>query len=399
MPRVELRKPTRAEIERVADLWCRAYVVERPDDRASMMARCRLADARVVMAGDDLVAAGRLLPLRAHWGGRSVKLGGVASLATAPEHRRQGHTQRLVLGMLAEMRRDGYALSALYPFDAAYYRRYGWALCSAPRTVRAPVRYFTARERPKGRVVLHDGDHAPLRALHTAWGARYNLTLVRDAWWYDNYLLRGPAIPPRRHVYRYDNDRGDAEGYVMLSHAEPEYRTRATVKDLVYTTARARAALLAFLGDQDSQLTELELVLPPDDPWLCDAPHFEPLSHETEPGRMAMARVVDVKAALDGCAGLAGPDGAAVFELVDDHASWNRGRWSVAIEGGGARVTRSKKPADAALSIHALTQLATGFVSAAAAVDAGMVTGRAPDACGLLTRFAAGLPAYHNDYY
>ena len=54
------------------------------------------ANLRVVGQGIEVHAAGALLPMGQYFGGRSVRMVGVAGVSVAPEHRGRGHSVTLM---------------------------------------------------------------------------------------------------------------------------------------------------------------------------------------------------------------------------------------------------------------------------------------------------------------
>ena len=396
----------KGDLAAAEEMWARSYVVESAAERRLMMRRTRLEQLRGVFVGDEMTAVGRVYPLTATIGGRFVGFGGVASLATAPEARRRGHVARLLQAMLREMRGNGQVLSGLYPFDTAFYRRYGWAVADRTAQFGLPTGYLTTAARPPGRVIATgEGDVKRLLELHDAWCSAHNLSLRRDRWWFANRVLyRGDAKQPPRYAYRYEAPSGATEGYVVLRFAnEPDGAQLVRVRELAATTPRARAALLKFVGDFDSQATRVELLLPADDPLPAGLERYDELKvHDLF--ATAMIRVVDVKRLLDGvdlAGAAAGDDDSAetVLEVDDPHASWNRGRFRVAVGAGRSRATRSRKPADAELTIQVVTQLVTGYLKPAQALAAGLVAGPRPERIAVLARFAGDRTPFHNDYY
>src|SRR5205085_2632264 len=59
-------------------------------------------------------------------GSALVRVGGIAGVATALEHREKGFASRLLLDSLPVLRERGCALSALFPYSYAFYSRLGW---------------------------------------------------------------------------------------------------------------------------------------------------------------------------------------------------------------------------------------------------------------------------------
>jgi predicted acetyltransferase len=398
-PPLTLRAAAATDLAACQHLWQRCYLIENEPWLEAGAARWRFEDTRVVEAGERVVACGRLLGLETWLGGRRVGLGGIASLATLPEYRRRGAIGALIEGLLAELREVGAGLSALYPFDSGFYRRYGWALADDTVVVRVPTRALVGG-RPRGRIAEVEVAEPELGALHARWAPRHNLALVRDGWWWDHYVaLRsfGPLVP-RRYAYRYHAPTGEPEGYVIVSFAMVEGARVLQVHELCAATPGARVELLGFLGDLDSQAAHVELRLPAGDPLRAGLARFDDCRVETRFALTAMARIVSLEAVVGG-ATAGGANAGAVIAIDDAHAPWTARRWRVAIDAGRASIEPTTAAAEVELSIQTATQLVTGFMSHVAAVEAGLAIGSRPEACELLARLAGGRRPFHNDTY
>ena len=118
------------------------------------------------------------------------------------------------------------------------------------------------------------------------------------------------------------------------------------VRELVAAAPEARAALWAFLLDQDLTRTLEWALAPPDEPlWL--------MLTDPDASRVALApslwvRLVDVAAALAARTYASDPD--VVLEVADAFCPWNAGRYR--LTGGGC--ARTEAEADLALDVAAL---------------------------------------------
>jgi len=398
MATAKVRPMTKRDLAQAERIWVTSYLIESPEASKQIRARMRMADCRALEVDGAVHAVGRLLPLKVTLNGRVFDFGAVAWLATAPESRRRSYMQELLLDMLREMRERGMVLSGLYPFDSGFYRRYGWALADDVTMIELPARYLTVRGRLPGRVVdIGIKDVKTLMKLHAEWGARYNSSVVRDRWWFERYVLYDgvPGASPR-YTYRYDAPNGTPEGYVMYRYLSGTAPVR--VQDFVALTPRARAGLLAFLGDLDSQSKTIQFLLPADDPLRATVERFDELREERRSKDQVMLRIVDVAGVFTGWK-LPGGDAALVMSVDDPHARWNRGGWKLSITNGKSKIARSKATADCRASIQTLAQLVAGFLAPEAAVDAGLVTGPRAEKIGLIERFSGGRTPFHNDYY
>jgi len=91
-----------------------------------------------VLAGDEVIAAARILPMQQSWGGRPVLMAGVAGVVVAPEHRGRGVGTMLMRATLQRARELGAAVSALYPATMPIYRGLGWEVAGARQRISVP---------------------------------------------------------------------------------------------------------------------------------------------------------------------------------------------------------------------------------------------------------------------
>ncbi len=403
------RRATRADQRALWDLWADSYVIEDPAVIRRWRSVADPNEARVVTVGGRPVACGELLALEMYVGGRACATGGLAAVASSFLDRRQGHIGVLIDGMLREMRAAKQAWSLLMPFSAPFYARYGWANAEERRIATVPLAALARREKPAGRIRKATlRDLAACTRLYEQWGHKYNLMLRRSpGWWKTRVLaLMTPRRGAERRWFVAMDERGTIDGYCVVHFENPltpvaqmdtALHRQLHVRDMAWTTPRGRAALLAFLGDMDSQARDLVWRIAPDDPLLATLPLHNPatITHRTA----KMARIVDVKRALTGAPAVDTPGLRAVIEVEDTHAPWNSGRWALDTAEGVLRVSPTTAKADAACDIAVLSQIALGAVKAKTAADAGLATGPSLDALTLVESVGGGRPNYLMDAF
>src|SRR5262245_50331513 len=132
---MRFRKAKEEDLDRLVDIHLAAY----PDPR-SVAARQRnfthnpfggLEHLIVAEAAGSIVGHAFLFPFRAWFGGRLVKMGGVASVGVAPEARGRGVATALMTQLHVLSDRRGDALTMLYAFRHGFYARLGYTTTSA----------------------------------------------------------------------------------------------------------------------------------------------------------------------------------------------------------------------------------------------------------------------------
>ncbi len=373
-----------ADYPRMAALSVHAYPAV-PDDAAARERRYR-ESARVYRAERFLVErAGRhvgqyaTLPLTGWLGGVAAPVGGLASVAVAPEARRSGVAAAIVRHHLASLRGRA-PWSMLYPFSARFYAAHGWA----PAAQLARFR-FAPNELPplpeRAAVERLDLADAPtLAAVQRAYlrhCARVSGSLSRPV---EDFTARWSV---ERALVVGVRDGGEVAGYLLARHrAKTMSPQTLVVPELVADDARAERALLGFLAAQADQVTTVELDLPVGTPLGAllarGAPADEPpdapegCMAEASLWAGAMARVVDLAAAL-AARGYPGGDGRVAFAARDPLLPENERPLALTVEDGAARVSPGDAPTVIRGPIGALTQVLVGALPLAAAARWGML--------------------------
>jgi len=306
--------------------------------------------------GDDLLSVVTHHEFDARLRDARVPLAGVGGVATPPEHRRRGLVGDLLARSLADYRERGWPISALRPFDEAFYARYGWA---------TGYRYHTATVDPAalapaadlvgdaGRFVrVHPDEHERLHDAYDAWLDRVTLATARsDDWWRDRTFQRYDG---ELFCYAWEQA-GDIRGYILYDVTDD--RTLRT-SEVAAADRVAYLHLLRFCRDHDSQVESVELVGPEADRVLDVVDDRGAVTVETRPGHMV--RVVDVPAALE--APSYPVDGEVVLDVRDDTADWNDDRFALVVSDGVATVERTDEAAGASVGVGTLSQLLVGHL-------------------------------------
>lgn len=348
------------------------------------------------------VASGRLVGKvtdheeHSWWGGRTVPAADVSGVAVAPEARRGGVARQLLTAALAAARDRGAAVSALYPTVSAAYRSLGWAVTGLLGSAVLDTAALPAA-REDG-VVLRPGTVA-------------DRPLVVDLY---EQVARGFDGPLTRRGGRWElaprDEQPLGDGVDLLTLAEEDgvvtgvlgyergrgYGAEAglDVSDLLATTPAAARALVDVLAGWRTVTRTVDVPV-----LLGDAVSAVlPLERATSRGtQVFMHRLVDAERAVAARGWPAPVRGAVSFELVDEVAPWNAGTWTLELDGGEGRLTRTGADADLVLGPQGLALLWTGAGRGRAAAVAGLVGGTGDPA--VLDLLACGQAPQLLDYF
>ena len=215
----------------------------------------------VVEVGGDIVAHAFLFAFEASFGGRKTKVGGVASVAVAPEARGRGIGRALMKKLHAMSDARGDAITMLYPFRQGFYGALGYAPVTSRRRISFDPRAVPeawrelAQSRSIRRAKGEDREH--IESLHAAAAARTNGWITRSSARWDALFSR-----ERRHHLVTDG------GYVAFTIDQEHTYGEAVilVEELVAIDDVARCTLYGALSAMRDQIHEIVIELPHDDP-------------------------------------------------------------------------------------------------------------------------------------
>jgi predicted acetyltransferase len=264
---LEFRRATEADLDRVVEI----HVVAFPDGRNTPERRRNFASSRFGRLEDlwlaerhgDIVGHAFLFPLQGWFGGRPVPMGGIASVAVAPEVRGQGVATAFLhhLHVTSDVRGD--ALTMLYAFRQRFYARLGYGPSSSrKRLVIDPASIPASwRALARARVRRARGDDASaIAGAYARAAARASGWLTRSEALWERRLVR-----ERRQFLVAERPRSEGkpclEGYVSFEvvQDEPHAATSLRVEEVAADDDVTRLALLGALAAMRDQVRTIEL--------------------------------------------------------------------------------------------------------------------------------------------
>lgn len=296
--------------------------------------------------------------LRMRFDGEFVPLSGIGGVVTHPAYRYGGSVRAIIGRLLAQERAQGCIFSGLYPFDHAFYRKFGYELAMSEKIYTLPVRLLKPYAgEMKVRLLKPEDDRAFLKPVFDAFIARYNLAVACD----EKMLAAWTRSEPyARNEYTYALYEADTPtACLRFERLERGGEGVLSVKKLAFTDESAFRRLLGFLYRFDAEMHTMEIRVPDDIPFaaLIDAP-YEVQCRVENP---YMLRVLHTEAVLRALR--RGDFGRFVIEVEDDFLPENSGCWLV--EPGEAVPTRQAP--DLCMSVQGFSQLASGYTELSSA--------------------------------
>ncbi|MRG87559.1 GNAT family N-acetyltransferase [Salinibacillus xinjiangensis] len=320
-----------------------------------------------IKEGDELAAKLHLIPLSCYINGKSFPMGGISNVATWPEFRRQGMVKQLLAHALQYMKANGQTLSFLHPFSFPFYRRYGWEYTFNEKEYTIPIEKFKKKWETKGYMRRIKHDYTLLDQVYNEYAKNYNGMLNRDEKWWKQRVLKEEY----QVAVSYDEHEA-AAGYVIYQ----VKKDIMNIMELVYTNLASLKQLLEFIGNHDSMVKKVEMVVPENDtlPLLIDEPRFE---QKINP--YFMARIVDVQKFLKDFSYEQPSDESATsiaITVEDDFFPENSGTYFIQPSSNNVSYSRSVvKSESIQCSIQILTGMFLGFKRPMEYYDTGLLSG------------------------
>lgn len=304
-----------------------------------------------------------------YFGGRSVRMLGIAGVAVGPEARGRGLARSMMSRAVQEAAADGFALSALYPSTQSLYRQTGYEQAGHRLLVHVPLAAIDVRERGGAIQVLGENDWDEVKAAYRAYAPRFNGMLDRGPYiWsripksrdvvYNGFAVRGPG--------------GAIDGYLFMNQKRrPDARQEITLSDFAFSTPEAGRRLLGFLADFSTMGDEVIFPAGPSHPALM---LLAQQKYRMEFNYYWMLRIVDVRQAFEQRGYAPGISAELHLDIVDDLIPANTGRLVVRVHEGRAAVEPGGR-GDLKADIRGLAPLYTGHLSAIGLAVAGLASG------------------------
>ena len=329
-----------------------------------------------------------VFPFTVRLNGVGVSMGGVTAVGTLPEHRRKGYLRHVMSEALGTMRDRGQAYAILWASMGAIYQRFGYGLVTTKVTYSYDPRYvgFESGPEPRGSATMipKDDAFATIKQLYVQSATPRNLHIHRSAPLWDVDTLRPRKKDERVYVAVYNNEAGEARGYIVYGTAEmpnqpaPGPNQLMTVKDFIALDMDAYRGLWEYIRRHDLVgRVEMSGCMPEDDP----APDLllEPrmLNRHTSDG--IWMRVVDVERAVPQRP--YGDRGELVVAVTgDDMCPWNNGSYLIETDGLTTAIGKTDRAPALTVSPNALASLVAGHRSATHLHRAGRIEAASPQA-------------------
>lgn len=298
-------------------------------------------------------------PYTVRFDGHLCVMGGVGGVSTLPPYRRKGAIRECMRSALADMNKNGFDFSYLYPFSRAYYRKFGYENsyeCREWEIDFKGLRDYGTRGTVK--MLLPGDDFSVLTELYNKRFAEYNLSSLRRE--YDPGLKEKNLLEEKEYIFVWHNEAGEPRGFLIFHNDKGvmdcnlDFGRKGVFLALdaeaymgMFDFARTFAPNYHAIRFGDNAEIHLNAILGENNCAKCKV---------YAPG---MSRVVSVERVLEKCR--CRGSGELKIRVEDPMGPWNTATWKLTF-GEGNRVERTQEPADAEMSINAFTSLILGHV-------------------------------------
>ena len=294
--------------------------------------------------------------------GQRVRNGGIGAVSTLPEYRNTGAVKAIFEKLIPEAYRNGEIISALYPFNHAFYRKFGY------ETVRWQDHYefvpaVLSGYRFSGDAELwKPGDPvSEYTALYNRFADSFNLAMYRD----DKMMLdliKGEYYKDRKFCYLL-KENGKTVAYLIFQDVRNDPAAILTVKDIAWDGKAGFYAILGFLARFTADYGTIRMFLPSCLQLLSVIQTPRAYDIQQTATQSDMVRAMNVKRILEI---IKKPDDSQFVIRVEGDAliPENNGTWKVC----GNSIEQTEETPDLTVSIQAFGQMAVGAVSLAEAM-------------------------------
>ncbi|MBN2852415.1 MAG: GNAT family N-acetyltransferase [Clostridia bacterium] len=313
-----------------------------------------------------IVAGMQIRTYKVNFHGKTVTMGGIEAVATAPEIRYQNKTADFMRFAILYMKENNIILSALNPFSYGFYRKYGWeTTCERLNyEIEFPkLKQFLTQEYTYEKLDLESFNEQ--EHLFNKFFSKYNGCVVYDE---RTFRRRVEIIHAfGYHIYSCQNTRKEPCGYIFYRISEGKF----IIQEMGFKDSKAQQALWGYVYRHNSSCEKVVAFLPPDD--LTRKYMNEPRMSVKINSDM-MYRIIDFEKTLiylsvDWTLSL-----SFIMKINDREAPWNEGVYEIKAENGNITAVLSNREPDIEIGIEQLTQLMMGYLSIDELVDLGKVT-------------------------
>ncbi len=233
---------------------------------------------------DKLAGKLHMIPLEVYIQGRLFTMGGISSVATWPEYSGKRIAEKLIKRSLTDLQDEHITLAYLHPFNAGFYRRFGFEFAFDSIDYIVPVEKLRHSWEKLGSIQRDDVKLSELNQVYETFVQRFNGGLKRDEkWWKQRVLTDDQA-----EMILLKDDNENPQAYLIYK----LQNSRLEVLEMAYTNQAYKESIYHFIMKHQATITDVKLPTYESDllSYIVSDPTF---NQEKQP--YFMARIVDVE--------------------------------------------------------------------------------------------------------
>ena len=194
--------------------------------------------------------------------GQPVCAGGIGAVSTLPEYREKGAIRDIFKELLPESYRAGEVISALFPFNHAFYRKQGYEVVTFQSNYELKPAIL-AGYKFDGRVTRwNPGEPVDeyLKIYHK-FAKSYNLAMLRDEKSMLEHMKVEKLYQERKFSYIFSKN-GESIAYIIFTDIKNDPAAILHVEESAWINRDGFYAILAFLGRFEADYGNIQLPLP-----------------------------------------------------------------------------------------------------------------------------------------
>lgn len=234
--------------------------------------------------------AGKLhiIPLKVLIENKIFTMSGISSVATWPEHSGQKIAEKLIKKSLTEYKEKQTMLAYLHPFNAGFYRRYGFEFITDKTDYIIPVEKLKYPWKKTGTVQRDGIQIEDLNRVYEMFISNFNGGLKRDEKWWEQRVLTDNQV--EKIIIK--DEANNPQAYIIYK----VKNNRFEIAEMAYKNQTYLESIYHFILKHYSTINEVRMSTYEDNilSYILDDPMF---TQEKQP--YFMARIVDLQAFLN----------------------------------------------------------------------------------------------------
>ena len=307
---------------------------------------------------DDNVLAARIVDRRFKFfiDGVPVCTGGIGAVSTLPEYRDKGAIREIFKALLPESYRNGEVISALMPFNQAFYRKQGYEVVTFQSNYELKPAILSEYKFDGTVTRWNPGEPVDdYLKIYNEFAANYNLAMLRDEKSMTEHMKVDKLYQERKFSYIFSKN-GENISYITFTDIKNDPAAILHVEESAWVNRDGFQAILAFLGRFEADYGNIQLPLP----YGIDLLRVirSPRAYEIHKTcrHDFMVRVINAKKLLEVIKKPVDCD--FVIQVNDELIPENNGVWRVTSDS----VTEAEEP-DLIVSERAFAQMAVGCIN------------------------------------